>query len=99
MQGLDERLAGLRQAAGSGSDWGALEQAVMAGIGPQRARQAARWQLAWTGALALGVGLVGSLGGGRAPAMAAGPQNLPVLTLPVLALPVQAPSAVLLGVR
>lgn len=89
MQGLDERLAGLRAAAESGRDWDALEQAVVAGIGPRRARLAARRQLAWAGALALGAGMAGSLGLASAPAMAAGP----------LALPAQAPSALLLGVR
>lgn len=103
MTSVDERLAQLRARAdvapdGAALDWACTEQAVMAGFALRRQQAQARRQLAWTGALALAVGLAGGLAQQQSPLRAPQPgDDARSLAAGPLALPPQAPSVVLLG--
>lgn len=99
MGSVEQGLAGLRHAAAMRvdgvADWAALEQAVIGGLHRHQARAQARRQLAWTGALALVVGLAGGVA--QQPWHAFGPRHEPARLVSPLALPAQAPSVVLMG--
>jgi len=95
MSMMDEGLAGLRQAtrgqADAAPDWTTLEQAVIAGLHRHQERAQVRRQLAWSGALALVVGVAG--GGVQLPWHG----GTAMRVASPLALPAQAPSMVLMG--